>query len=759
MTAVAPATPLDGDRPPSSGADGTTASLRSALRSVALYGAALWQLVMLVTTLAYLGADGALLATAELVVALFALLSLRTGRAAVLAPVGMMAVGLWAYLSTGDIDSPLVLVACWQVNYATIFFGLILVGARAIPVALACSILVAAGIAHSHPEWGVLFAVVVPTTQAAIVLSLFIGVRALLGVTTRTDQARADAASAESDVAVSHALSRKLSEQARLLHDTAINTLSAVANGGAALTDPSRSREQCQRDLTLLQQLRGELPETRHSSLLEIFDRPPLPIVRSGLDDLSLIAWSQNLSLHQVHGLVGAAGEALANSARHSGATEVSIDIRERDTAIIVRIRDTGVGFDPDATEERGIARSIRGRGRDAGFLSSVRSAVSEGTTVELTATRDAGERQRRSPIEPVEVVVREVRIRAGLMWGFGVSIVGVVLTLLGGSTRYDALVPMLTVMFASASLAVFTRRIPEAIVSAALILATPVVFVLSALATSLGQVGTAHWQAFAATGPFVILLSVTTRRSLHVAGAIAWALVVIGLVAVVYPSSQDAAMSVIVAACAGMGFVALWATFLRLLAEDTARGESARQRVLAARVTARLEAVSQSTYRRWLDAGLDSAMDLLATIRDGADVTDERVRAASGEEEAHLRQLLAVGPDLIHLGEGALGAVQIARERGVDLVVHIARDAPNHAVAERMRATLEEGVRHTPPGMTLTATVFPVQDGLRLTIAQPSPQGDDVAFRLTEETYALEDANAPHDRLSGARRPEAVLS
>ena len=93
----------------------------------------------------------------------------------------------------------------------------------------------------------------------------------------------------------------------------------------------------------------------------------------------------------RVEALVLASREAMANAARHSGATEVAafVDVGEDEIAIFVR--DRGSGFDPDnvPAKAHGIAESIRGRMARAGGTASLTSSP-EGTEVELRLGRQA---------------------------------------------------------------------------------------------------------------------------------------------------------------------------------------------------------------------------------------------------------------------------------------------------------------------------------------------------------------------------------
>ncbi|MGH2555251.1 MAG: ATP-binding protein [Actinomycetota bacterium] len=84
--------------------------------------------------------------------------------------------------------------------------------------------------------------------------------------------------------------------------------------------------------------------------------------------------------------LVEAAGEAMHNAAKHSGAIVVSVYLEVEDDVVRVYVRDEGKGFHPPSVpaHRRGIAESIRGRMERYGGVAVVESLVGEGTEVRL---------------------------------------------------------------------------------------------------------------------------------------------------------------------------------------------------------------------------------------------------------------------------------------------------------------------------------------------------------------------------------------
>jgi signal transduction histidine kinase len=91
--------------------------------------------------------------------------------------------------------------------------------------------------------------------------------------------------------------------------------------------------------------------------------------------------------------LVQASREAMVNAAKHAGVTEVSVYAEVEPGQVQVFVRDRGAGFDPAtiATDRHGLADSIRGRMERHGGTVALRTALGEGTEVQLAIARRKG--------------------------------------------------------------------------------------------------------------------------------------------------------------------------------------------------------------------------------------------------------------------------------------------------------------------------------------------------------------------------------
>ncbi|KKI16928.1 MULTISPECIES: sensor histidine kinase [unclassified Leucobacter] len=710
-----------------------TSVLRS-IRRVALLVAAGWQLVMLLASVATLGPAAWPLVLAQLVLAATALIALKRRIPAFLIPLGMMGIGLWSYLASGDLDSALVFAACWEIDFASCLMGLLVLHRISIALVVVPAVATTATVLLALPAWGAQLPVAIIVTQSSIILAMRAGLPWLLRLAAETDAVTARAETASLRIETIRRTSARLAEESRTLHDTAINTLGAVANGGAGVADPERVRAQCARDIDLLRALRGERAPSGPVRLRMLFDHVALPVHRAGLDDEDLERIEGRLGPERVRAVVACAREAATNAAKHSGADRVEILLAEDAGQLRVVVRDSGRGFDGAVPEGRGIASSILARADAAGFSAAVTSRPGAGTAVELrvpirSAAAGQGPELERGIGAPawsgndVDASVSALHGRAGDLWALGVTAISVVLTLGGGTNRFLALFPMLGVMLLAwaVSRSAVLRRAP-AVLSAILIACTCAVFFLSAAATAFGSAGAVNWQALAPTGAFVLLLSLDAGRTARFLGAAAWILLACGTAVIAWRISPTAAQITVIAALVGLGFVVVWETFRARVGRLAEQAERARQRVLEAELRAELDAAAQADHRRWTDAGLDASVELLRAIAAGErEPSDPALRLACAAEERYLRQLVQLSPELVHLSRSLVSAIRLARERAVDFSLRIgATDTGDEEAARDIAGTVLGGLRTAPRGSALSASLFPVGAALQLTLIGP---------------------------------------
>jgi Histidine kinase-, DNA gyrase B-, and HSP90-like ATPase len=219
--------------------------------------------------------------------------------------------------------------------------------------------------------------------------------------------ARADVGFAAADqeahdqyVILSRTIERR--EHERLLHDTMLNTLTAIGRGSSGPAAVAR----CSQDIALLEHVLAAPGDPAD---------PAAPGGARVVADVEAVASemrARGLRVHlQVAGrdpgpdipvpvagaIVHATREALANVAAHAGTGEawvtISLGPGSPDTGspatgtLDVTVRDAGAGFDPARVDPArlGLRRSITGRVTDWGGRVSVRSAPGQGTLVSMS--------------------------------------------------------------------------------------------------------------------------------------------------------------------------------------------------------------------------------------------------------------------------------------------------------------------------------------------------------------------------------------
>ena len=186
-------------------------------------------------------------------------------------------------------------------------------------------------------------------------------------------------------------------QDARLLHDTVLATLTLLAHSGVGVS-PAALQKQAGDDARLLRQLRlGGLPTPSRSgvyalepaSVLTLGDT--LEAVRARFERLGLtVNWhgSGQVQLHSnvLDSFLLALSECLENVRRHAGVDHADVTITDDATTVRAMVTDTGVGFDLGqvGSERLGVAESVIARLRDVGGNARLFSSPGAGTTVVL---------------------------------------------------------------------------------------------------------------------------------------------------------------------------------------------------------------------------------------------------------------------------------------------------------------------------------------------------------------------------------------
>jgi Histidine kinase-, DNA gyrase B-, and HSP90-like ATPase len=228
--------------------------------------------------------------------------------------------------------------------------------------------------------------------------------------------ARADRESRKQYVILSRNIERR--EHERLLHDTVLNTLTALSRAGGR--DAAGVVARCRHDVSLVEYALGDSGDTAvaalrpHRGLLAGIEAVAVEMRARGLDvhvdiagrevagtgaDGGAVTPAEPGDAPAVPAPVAAAvahavREALANVASHAGTSEAWVEVdlarlgaqADGPGAVEVTVRDDGAGFDPACVDPArlGLRRSIIERIADWGGHASIRSAPGEGTVVSL---------------------------------------------------------------------------------------------------------------------------------------------------------------------------------------------------------------------------------------------------------------------------------------------------------------------------------------------------------------------------------------
>jgi len=243
------------------------------------------------------------------------------------------------------------------------------------------------------------------TLAAAVILLTIIGLFHAYGRWELYGRAAADdAALNQADQAASeqYAILRRATERReheRLLHDTVLNTLTALARTGSG-EDLAEVVNRCRRDVALMEVALsdpGDLTADTGSAS---------PGLLAGLRTLAVDMRARGLDVHVeapdgeaadipppvAVAITNAVREALSNVAAHAATREAWVQVRQAAHSDIpqrldVIVRDRGIGFDLAHVDRSrlGLRRSIEERAADCGGQASLWSRPGQGTVVRLS--------------------------------------------------------------------------------------------------------------------------------------------------------------------------------------------------------------------------------------------------------------------------------------------------------------------------------------------------------------------------------------
>lgn len=177
--------------------------------------------------------------------------------------------------------------------------------------------------------------------------------------------------------------SQERADLAAHLHDSVLQTLALIQKHAGDERQVATLARAQERDLRSWLYSDRDGPQVSLASALrsaaaQVEDAHALPVEVVTVGDTPLSERLQPLVL--------AAGEAMVNAARHSGAARVDVYAECGPEAVEVFVRDRGRGFDPDGVpaDRAGVRESIVGRMQRHGGTADVRTVLGRGTEVRL---------------------------------------------------------------------------------------------------------------------------------------------------------------------------------------------------------------------------------------------------------------------------------------------------------------------------------------------------------------------------------------
>lgn len=593
---------------------------------------------------------------------------------------------------------------------------------KAVATSLAAIVTLAVALIVAHPDWPAEIGLTAVVTAVALDASAHVIIAVMRRAAGRVEHEARREEQALQRARVVRTASRQIAEDARLLHDTLVNTLGAIAAGGG-VHDDAMVRARCAEDLRMASSLvasddgdrrdsattAGSMAETPSMAdlanategIVVDFTGPP----RSGLQRYeSLVPPAVLVAMHR------AATEAIRNAHKHSGCDTVEVRVVASGEELVVSVEDQGVGFAGVPLDGHGLAMSVVDRCREVGVTPTIRSAPGMGTEVSLSwsmgreLAREPDNSRDDTPALDVDAIYR-----VGC-WAWAAGVLG------------TAIVTALPIDHHPPHLSLWAIVLTTALCGAAwwigrhgprltgwivpvIVVAVPIVFSLSFLGGLHRPAPLITTQAMVITPLLMILLLARTQLPLIISLSLlgtAVALFTLGLV-------PDHAALPIVAAVPQMVLLGCWIVFLPTIREIGRRHAEHRQRAMEVEVRGAAQEALMRARSRWTAAGVRHSMELLQGLADGSrSAQDPLVQQECGQGETYLRAMLSIDPDLVHLGQWLALALVRARERSISLSFRGGTiDAADAASAERLGRLLLEVIARSPEGCELVVGMF----------------------------------------------------
>lgn len=211
----------------------------------------------------------------------------------------------------------------------------------------------------------------------------YIGVSVLVAwIATVLRQSDAALMTANEEVAIARGEAARESERAdigRHLHDSVLQTLALIQRDSS---DAQKVTIQARRQERELRDWLFSSPGASNPGFEEGLRNAAASVEERYGVSVDVVVVGDGPPSDEVRSIIGAAREAMANAARHSGAPELDVFGEVLGSGLAVYVRDRGVGFEPGAipVDRQGVRNSIIARMSAIGGTADVRSAQDTGT-------------------------------------------------------------------------------------------------------------------------------------------------------------------------------------------------------------------------------------------------------------------------------------------------------------------------------------------------------------------------------------------
>lgn len=507
----------------------------------------------------------------------------------------------------------------------------------------------------------------------------------------RADEAAAALLAAEQARLTAEGIEATLHRQERLLHETVLNTLTAIVRGGITATEELRRRlrSRCEESVEVLRHL-GLAPDAADRRRDQRLEHD----VNAVLVELHASGTSVHLHCHDLSALppavydavLTATREALRNVLRHAEASDVRVSaLVGDDDSVEVLIRDDGRGFALGSSSPGfGVRRSVIEGLAEVGGSARVEAEISGGTVVSLS-WRPPPASADRLP-EPSE---SGSAFAIPLLVSFSVFTLAIVLLTRDEGADLLRTIAAFTLFLGLAGLMAWASLrgpIPWWVVISAVV-GGALIYRVQTSATE-GESGPwTDWSSLAVISLFIVAAASGPRFT--------WLVVLASWFVI-----QGDILHEVLAS--GTAIIVSAAIFGRNVRRNEARVQKARSQQLQER-TARAvaEEGSQRVRRRYEALRVSGAQSLLDGIGSGAlDPDEEGARRWAALEERYIRTVMRVDPAVDSVHALAVELAGSAREVGLFLDVDVsAETAPVQPTTPGDRAALHWAVENSVPG------------------------------------------------------------